>query len=949
MRSSTNFMTVRLLWVIFILSVSFAAYGQRFQNGKLRGTVIDKATNEPIEDVSVYLTNAKLGKKIGSTTDEKGNYTITYIPFGDYVLVAEYVGYHKVVIENFKIFFTDYRDLDISMKIDEVQLSEISVSVDAEKTSKEIQIQKRQMEINVIDAISAEEISSYGSGDAAGAMKHVTGASVEDGKYVFVRGLGNRYSTVHLNGVELPSADPDQNSFQLDLVSSSVMDDIATSKSFTPDKPGNFAGGLVNISTKSLTDRDYVKVSVSNGINTNTSMQDYLSYKGGDTDWLAYDDGTRDIPEELKNNDIKLLAPLPFVSTINDSARIINTQNVLDLDRYSRSFNSIMTPVKQTAPINQSYGINYGKKLKFRESSFFDILSTLKYSRKFESFEGGILNNYVLTGSGTTELSNEFAFTEMKGEENIDINGLLNLQYRFNDDHDLFFNTMFTQSATDIAREITGHYYDGNMDPESVYETRVLKWIERQLITNQLRGKHIFTKLWSTEVEWNGTVSNTSQKEPDTRFFSNHYSNEYEVVEDPDSGDLDTLGTYRYYSISPSLYKEPSRYYREMSEDSYNFDLKFSVPFSIYRNGDSKFRTGAYFSKKDRSFREKVYTIANAGQAGYQFNDYNGDPGLYFTEGMGVQDITLLQSNIRYTWGNYLVDATEKRSNYDGVQYINAFFLMADVPVTDRLNLTVGGRLEITDMESATQDSTFEQGSIKETDLLPAGILNYRIIDNLVGKLSYGRTLARPSLRELAPFPSLDFAGGFFFTGNADLKRTLIDNYDLRFDYFERPGELYSISLYYKYFKYPIEKAFLNDNKEIQYQNVDRADVKGIELEVKKDLDQIHPFMKYFFVSANFSYIISEVRIPDSEMAAILVADPDADNTRPLEGQPEYIFNFYFQFNNKETDTNASINYNLTGEKLSENSIGGTPDIYEVPSHKIGFSFGQKFLKNYEV
>ncbi len=951
MKSSYKTRAGKKLIFLLMAVILLPLYSQRFQHGRIKGRVTDVESNAPVSEVNVYLEGGGLDVKLGCSTNEEGEYFINNIPEGVYTLIADCLGFEKVEIKDFSVFGGEYKHQDIELHLAVMYLEDIGVEAEAEKTSKELQLTRRMEEVKLIDAISAEEISAYGSSDAADAMKHVTGASVESGKYVFVRGLGNRYSTVHLNGIELPSADPDQNSFQLDLVSSSVMEDIATSKSFTPDKPGNFAGGLVDISTKSLTG-DMVKVSVSQGYNPQTTFGDFLTYKGGDTDWLAYDDGTRDIPNALKGVDLKEFVALPIISTINDSIRLAQTEKVMKLDYYSRSFNNIMAPELGTAGSNQSYGLNYGKKLRFGGESFLDIISTLKYSRKYEYYDDGIINNYLLTGSGTTELQNELEFNETKGEQNIDINGLLGLQYSLTDDHELRFNTMFTQSATDEARFITGHYYDGNIQPDDVYETRVLKWSERQLLSNQLQGKHKFTHFYETEIEWNGTYSYTNQNEPDTRFFSDHYSEEYDVdvYEDPDTGDLvvDTLGTYLNYMIMPSLYKQPSRYFREMTEDSYNFDLKLTIPFTMYKNGDSKFKTGAYYSTKERTFRERIFQITNQEQLAY--NDYEADPLLYFSDGMGIIDIrTAGTTNVRYTWGNYVVDATEKRSNYDGHQDITAFFAMTEVPVIEDLILTAGARYEITDMEAATQDSTYEQGKIKESDILPAAIANYTFLDRFKVKASYGRTLARPSIRELAPFPSLDFAGGFFFTGNPELKRSLIDNYDLRFDFYERPGELYSVSFYYKYFKYPIEKAFINDNKETQFQNVDEAQVKGIELEVKKDLDQIHPMLKYFFVSSNFSYIISEVKIPEDEMAAILVADPDADDTRPLQGQPEYIFNFYLQFNNRDTGTNASVNYNLTGEKLSENSKGGTPDIYELPKHSLGASLSQNFRNNYNI
>lgn len=275
-------------------------FAQRFQYGRLKGVIKGKESNSPLEDVNVYLENGHDDHTVGCATDEEGRYFINNIHPGKYTLIIASLGYETIEIDDFVIKPSEYRHFDASMSISVYELDGLEIEMEADKTTKEVQLLARKEEVKIIDAISAEEISSYGSSDAASAMKHVTGASVEDGKYVYVRGLGNRYSTVHLNGVELPSADPDENSFQLDLVSSSVMENISTSKSFTPDKPGNFVGGLIDIDTKSLQEDDLLKVSVSNSYNTNTTFNDYLTYEGGDTDWLGFDDGTRDIPEELQ-------------------------------------------------------------------------------------------------------------------------------------------------------------------------------------------------------------------------------------------------------------------------------------------------------------------------------------------------------------------------------------------------------------------------------------------------------------------------------------------------------------------------------------------------------------------------------------------------------------------------------------------------------------------------
>ncbi|MBD3234069.1 MAG: TonB-dependent receptor [candidate division Zixibacteria bacterium] len=299
-----------------------------------------------------------------------------------------------------------------------------------------------------------------------------------------------------------------------------------------------------------------------------------------------------------------------------------------------------------------------------------------------------------------------------------------------------------------------------------------------------------------------------------------------------------------------------------------------------------------------------------------------------------------------YEFGNYVVDASELRANYDGDEQIAAIFSMVELPLSKKLKFVGGLRFETTQIDVVTQDPDYEEGNLDDNDVLPSASLIYRLSDNMNLRGAFGRTLARPTFRELAPFPSWDFANGFFFIGNTALKRSLIDNFDIRWEWFSNPGEILATSLFYKKFENPIERAIKNDNGEIQYQNVDEAIVYGAEFEIRKKLNILHSTLSDFSWGANLSLIHSEVDIPQDELLIIRAYDPDADDTRPLQGQSPYILNIDLTYNNTDTKTLASVTYNVFGERLSEVSLGGTPDIYEQPRPILNFIFNQSIMGN---
>jgi outer membrane receptor protein involved in Fe transport len=898
------------------------AIAQKSGDGKITGKLVDSNSGEPLIGANVFLDNTTLG----AATDLDGYYMIPAVPKGNYTLITMMIGYAETRVQNIGVKSGEVISIDLALDTEILTTDVVIVEAKAVSNTEAALLGKRQKSVSVSDAISAEAISRSGSGDAASAMKMVTGASVVGGKYVFVRGLGERYSSTHLNGAELPSADPDKKAVQMDLFPSNLLDNIVTVKTFTPDKPGNFSGGIVDIGTKSFPEKFSLKFSSSTSYNSQTTFNDnYISYTGGGRDWLGYDDGTR-------NNPVKV-SDIPSVDQAQNDASL---ETAKILDQMSDAYSNIMAPTTSDAPVNQNYSISIGNQTEFLDNKL-GYLGNVTYSNNYSYYDDGVIGKYILSGNINTknELDNEWLLNEEKGVHEVSWGALMNLSYKLGQHHEIHSNFLYSKSGESSARYINGKYNEGTLDPEAIFETRVLRYTERDLYSSQFRGEHFLPNLFETKIEWIGSYAFTKQAEPDMRFFSDHYFNNADGS--------------RTYKISPAVYPVPARYYRDLNEDNYVFELNLSTPFKQWDGLNGKVKIGGAFSKKERENREE--------RVKFNTNDqfaFDGNPASYFSSAnkglvYNPDGSVQLDNNGKPVLTNWVTNATEDRSNYNGDQMIVAGFAMVELPLFSNLRFVGGARLEKTDMLVETVAEGFDKGEIDELDLLPSVNLIYNLSEKMNLRGSFGRTLARPTIREISQFPSEDFAAGNFISGNPDLKRTLIDNFDVRWEWFERPGEIYAISGFYKIFTNPIERVIRNENKEIRYENVDEATLIGAEFEVRKKLDQIHPYLSNFSAGGNFSLIYSNVDISATELQRIRVSIPNASSTRELQGQSPYLINLNLLYDLYEAGTSMSLYYNIFGERLSEISLGATPDIYEQPKATLNFNYSQRLFEGFNV
>ncbi|GAB5521435.1 MAG: TonB-dependent receptor [Rhodothermales bacterium] len=943
----------------FVAFCSLLAAPTLAQTGTIAGVVIDGDTGDTMIGANVSIE----GTMIGTTTGIDGDFQFK-ADVGTYTVLFSFIGYNPVRVQNVEVKDGEVTRLEVTMSFQTEELAEIIVEARALQNTEASLLSQRAKAAGVSDAISAEAISRSGSGDAAAAMTKVTGASVVGGRYVYIRGLGDRYTNTTLNGSTLPSADPDRKAFQLDLFPSSLLDNIVTLKTFTPDKPGDFSGGLVDVSTKTFPDAFTLQISSSLTYDSNASFNDnFLSYDGGGTDWLGYDDGARALPSALEEKDPE--SQLPSQADLRDTRRgvtnEIRTARADSLNAFARAFNTRMLPTIEAAPVNYSFstaiggtGSLFGKPLGYTGS--------VTYGRSYTYYDDGEFGQWALRGGSVNDVDNLIAETyfgaspnpdQVSGADEMELDSYANTQgsdeatwglsgtlaYRLTPTNEINFTALRTQSAETQATLLAGFR---DQSRTATYLTRSLDYEERSLQTYQLRGEHAFSPLL---VEWKASYGKNTQEEPDLRFFTNTAD-----IRDFASG-VDTL-----YSLGGGNAPPPQRFFRDLSEDNLGFKLDVTYDFKQWNGLGAKVKVGGALDASERIFRQRRFEY-NEGRS-IDFRDFDGDIDGYFSESsLGVLDTLQVRDLVAYNAGLYITENSPALANYDATRDVAAGYAMIELPLTAKLKLIGGARYETTQVESISQDERLADslriGTLDNKDWLPSLNAVYALRDNMNLRAAAARTLARPTFRELAPFQSFDFVGGDILEGNPLLNRTLITNYDVRWEWFLNPGEILAISGFYKQFDNPIERVLrtVGEGRFISFQNVPEATVYGLEFEVRKGLASYtsNPFLSRLVLGGNFSLIQSEVDIPEEEMVIIRAADPDAEGTRQLEGQSPFLVNLNAGYENYETGTAISLYYNIFGDRLAVVTQGATPDVFEKGYADLDLTISQRYKNHWRL
>lgn len=908
--------------IIFTITVLLAQLGYG-QTGTVRGKVMDSELGETLPGAAVVVA----GTTTGAPTDMDGSYSIEGLAPGTYNLVCTFISYEADTIKGVEVKADEVTLLDFDMGAGAVEIDVFNVVAKQSRNNDNFMLAMQQKSASVMDGMSAQQMAKNGDSDAAGAVKRVTGVSVEGGKYVYVRGLSDRYSKTLLNGAEIPGLDPNRNSVQLDLFPTSLIENMTVVKSFTPDLPASFTGGLINLETKDFPDRYTFSFSTSQGFNTQANFRsDFLGYEGGKTDFAAIDDGARAIPDYVQANGV------PFRS-----------EDAEGLSQATSSFGNNWAPTPRSTRQNESYSVSIGNQTKlFKRTLGFNVGAT--YRKNYEFYQGGTTERYTLTSlyNDSYRLNTEKAFTDSRGDENVIWGALANLSYKWDGNNKFGLTVLRNQNGISSAR-----YQNGRNPSDAAdlfMEQRSLRYLERNMTSAQLKGEHLLPELGNVRIDWIGSYTLSNQNTPDLRVFTN----DYQYL----SSDADPT-----YSISANLYPVPTRYYREMDESNADAKVNVTIPF-LYKELESSIKVGGSVVKKHRVFAEQWYLFSAFNLA------YDGNPNNYFDA-----------SNTDATSDSYLfaIDATDAQNSYVADELVTGSYAMVDFHYSKRLRLIAGARFETTNIElvsdkwheferelanASDADATAirEQqakfrGELLRSDLLPAVAGTYGLTDKQNLRFGYSRTLARPSFREIAPFSSFDFDYQFTKIGNPNIDRTLIDNFDVRWEWFPNAGELIAVSAYYKHFNNPIELVInpVAANLELTWKNQEYAKLLGTEVEVRKNLGAIASALQNYTIGVNATFVQSQTKVDVAELEQIRATDPDHADTRVMFGQSPYILNSFVGYKNDSLGLELNANFNVSGPKMTLVTKGGTPDVFDQPTGRLNFNVKKMVAKRWAL
>jgi outer membrane receptor protein involved in Fe transport len=863
------------------------------ETGSVGGVVVSTWDGTPLPGVAVTVR----GLTIATQSDANGKYEIRNVPTGDQVLRFSKGGYATATVTDVRVLAGQTTTVNGNLRPEFFDLEEYEVTAEEFNEQTEQILLERQQSAGMLEAIGSDMFKNLAVGDAAQALTKVTGATVADGKYAVIRGLADRYTFTTLNGLELPSADPDRKAFQLDLMPSKFIDRMDVYKTFTPDMSGGFAGGSIDIVTKSYPEKFLFEFRASTAYNTQSSLKDnFPRSDSGSLDWLAMDDGKRELPEEI--------------AAVSPSGG----QNYPAAAKSSFG-SSQLAPVPSKSPLDSGMDLLFGNTHQAFGGRRLGYLAGINYKNEYRMYENGLVRSFD-QGGRVVQIDK----TDTQGTREAQWGALANLSLEMTEGQELKFNYLRVQAATDRARRAVG--LDGEItDPDAgtYVDQSLLHWTERSLSYYQLAGEHLFPALNELKFDWGAALSTTTQDEPDYRIF--------QFYADPNVPD--------YRADIPSAQPNfPTRFWRELEENGKSFRGDFTIPVASYNDQENFIKTGAALNLSERDYMQRgVWAL---GTSQHPFIDI-GDPNSWMTE-----------ENLQYiNLRNFPANLT-----YKGEQSVTAGYLMADWAAFNWLRLVGGARYEATDISintfNLTQNRALAPGSIKQNDWLPSLSAKFQIRTNLDLQAGWSRTVVRPTYREIAEVPLYDVTQNRQYFGNAALEMSSSENFDIRASWYPRPGELLSVSAFRKTIQKPIElSAIRTDNSEIRYENFGEAEVLGVEGEVRLKLDRIWGPLEPFVLGFNAAYITSEVALTEAQKRNRSFFG-DTTETRPLYDQPDYILNANLTWDYQPTRTTVTLSGGVVGPSLVLVGLA-KPDEFLQPAPELNLFVRQRFGKNWDV
>jgi outer membrane receptor protein involved in Fe transport len=873
--------------ILSLLTFFFISYTSNAQpQGRVAGKILNEK-NEPLSGVAVTVK----GSTRGTVSSVDGSYVLV-LPAGKYEITFTTLGYETKMINDLEITSNGVADLDIILKTSSKDLGDVVVSTtsSARRETVNSAISYQRNSNTVASVVSAEAIRRSPDRNTGEVLRRTPGASIQEGKFLIVRGLADRYNQAMLNGILLTSTEPDRKTFSFDLIPAAMIDNIIINKAFVPEYPGEWAGGLIQVNTKDIPSKGFFNLQIGTGFNTQTTGKDfYKDAHGGNYDWLGMDDGTR---------------ALPNIYTTKSGFDTLTHGNKIAIGKALRNS---WSPRKTIASPNVSFQANGGFNTKFMGKTVGGTFGVI-YNRS---------NRFIVQENNSNTLASENLFTKNfdldddRYAQDISWGTLGSIALQLDQRNRISVKSLLNVSSSNAVTQRSG--VDFNRDEQ----LKGSEFTFKQNIFNstQIAGDHKLDNKLS--LKWYGSFNILDGYVPDQRRILYSRQN--------NSTDPYTL------LLSNSLSQQSgSRIFQNLSDYIYTAGGDLAYGFNLFGKKQTV-KAGYMLQVKDRLYDAKLF-------ANYLPKDNPALRSLSADEVFAASNFGDGNPN-----SNMLAFDAIKNSNfrYMANTILNGGFLQLDNQLTNELRVVWGLRVEDYDQLIGSKKNWDPRHQhVVVRDYLPGFNATYKLNKNNNIRVSASQTVIRPELRELSFLNLYDFELNASVQGEPLLQRTKVTNLDVRYELYPKAGEMFTIGAFYKSFDKPIEQFFdegIGGASTFSYANAKQATSYGAELELRKKLDFIAG-MKNFTFQMNAAYIYSRIK------------DESLNIDRPLQGQSPYLVNLGLMYDLPKHGFTATVLFNQVGERIylvgSIQAGAGSPDIYEAPRPVLDLQLSKKLLKD---
>jgi outer membrane receptor protein involved in Fe transport len=865
-----------------VLAALVATGAQAQATGRIVGRIVDARTGHGLTDVGVQV----VGTTIGMQSGVDGRFTLSRVPAGTVTLQFRRIGYQAKQIPG--LFLEADRTLEQDVALDEtsVQLTAAVVTASRERGTVNESLDRQRTAVGVVNAVTAEQIGKSPDGDAAQAVQRVSGVTVQDGKYVAVRGLGERYTTASLNGARVPSPEPEKRIVPLDMFPAGLIQSITTSKTFTPEQQGDFSGALVDIRTKEFPAQRSYTLAMNGGYASGASGSRVIAGRGVGGESFAMAKSKRDLPA--------------LVRSIGNFQGINLNQG--DQNLLVGQFRDAWTPSRTTAPPNTSTALSVGGEdpVLFGHRLGYLLSGSYAYSTDLKDNQVRALADRGNTPGETRTIDR---FVGQTAGQSALWGGLANLSTMLGSGTRLSFNGMYNRTSDNDARIERG-VFENEGFPALI--TR-MQYVERSVRSSQLAGEH---QIGAQRIDWAITESGVRRDEPDRSEFVQA------IAPDPVTG----VETLRWLNTGNG---GAVRTFSTLDESSREGQADYQLAFRAF---------------------DREHTIKFGGLARRTTRD--ADTRAYSISAPAARDNVLLLPAeelfdgrfSRPTDSVFTIAPLAQGGSYDAHDRLAAGYAQAELGLARRIRLIGGARFE-SDQLTVHALSTLGApiGTTKQwNDLLPSLALNVELTDAQRLRISATRTLARPEYRELSPIKSRDVLNGDDVQGNADLQRTNVGNADVRWEWYPRAGEILTVGLFAKHFDQPIERVYQaagSGTRTVFYANAKSATNYGVEVEARKNLGFVANALSPLAVFSNMTVMQSQIDLGDNTRASA------TNMKRRMVGQAPYVINAGLTYLATANGASATLLYNRVGERIDAAGDRPLPDVIERSRDVLDMSF----------